>query len=85
MRCTEISQEGMKLELTGHCPQGTCGSVHLRHEDFSLKLGFRSLRSGPGACGILFVFDSEEQKDAVCRLVEALSAPRPCTSLAIRS
>lgn len=82
--CTEISVEGMKLEGPENSAAGSLGTVQISHEDLSLQLPFRTVYSQINCSGVVFIYESNEQRQKINYLVSLLSAPRPCTSLALR-
>lgn len=84
VRCTEISVEGMTLELTGELPAGTRGCLQVRYDEQNLDLPFETAYSQSNTCGVSFLFESSAQRNAVCHLIRSLLTPRPCTSLALR-
>ena len=85
VRCTEISMDGMRLELTGELPAGTRGCLQVSYDEQNLDLPFKTEYSESNHCGVSFLFQSSEQRNAVCHLIRSLLTPRPCTSLALRS
>jgi hypothetical protein len=80
--CKEISTLGMKLELHEALMPHSFGTIHLSVEDVAIALPFQATSSELKHGGVRFVYESEEQRNAVQRLVECLTAPKPCTSLA---
>jgi len=74
-RCTEISTEGMKLTvdrpLTNECE----GRVRVAYEDIVVEIPFRVAHSGPSYDGVRFLYESDEQRDDVIRLVTQLAGP----------
>lgn len=74
-RCREISTEGMKLELLEPLAPDAQGTVLLNHQDIILELTIRVAHSGSYFDGVKFVYDSEEQRDEVNRLVARLATP----------
>ena len=82
-RCKEISALGMKLELERPLNPDSHGTVHLCLEDFSFSVPFQTTSSQTLHGGIRFVYESEEQRHAVLRLVASLAGPKSCTSLAL--
>ena len=79
-RCLEISTEGMKLEVREHLSTDSCGAVHLSYKNLSLDLPVRVANSGPTYDGLRFIFETDEQREDVVRLVALLAgvdAARP--------
>ena len=74
----------MKLEGTDHSATGSLGSVQINHEDLSLQLPFKTVYSQINCSGVVFIYESNEQREKINYLVSLLSVPRPCTSLALR-
>jgi len=74
-RCTEISTEGMRLEVREPLAPDACGIVHLGFQDISIQLPVRVAHSGSFYEGVQFVYETEEQRDEVNRLVARLSSP----------
>jgi hypothetical protein len=83
--CTEISGEGMKLELTEELGQGSTGRICMRYEELVVRVPFRATHTEGMTCCAAFVFESAVQRQAVSQLIAELSAPRACTSLALRT
>jgi PilZ domain-containing protein len=75
-RCREISTEGMKLEVRHPLCPDSSGSVHLSYREFSMDLPVRVAHSGSSYDGVKFVFESDEQKDDLMRLVALLAGPK---------
>jgi len=82
--CSEISIEGMRVELGDPFAPGSSGTVSLNYESLSMAVPVSVVRSDLTGNGLRFVYDSEEQRDAVARLVTCLASPLPCTSLVLR-
>jgi len=74
-RCTEISREGMKVELRQPVSPDTCGTVSITYRELSLKLPVCVAHSGTGQEGLRFLFESEEDRTGVERLVSLLAGP----------
>jgi hypothetical protein len=75
-RCREISTEGMKLELREPLCPNSCGKVRLNYQNFRLELPVRVAHSGASYDGVKFVYESDEQRDDVNRLVAVLAGPK---------
>jgi hypothetical protein len=73
-RCSEISKEGMRVELRDRVAADACGSVSIRYKELSLELPVCVTRSGPENGGLKFMFASEKYKIMVDRLVALLAA-----------
>jgi len=74
-RCTEISTEGMRLEVREPLAPDACGIVYLSFQDTTIELPVRVAHSGSFFEGVQFVYATEEQRDEVNRLVTRLSSP----------
>ena len=75
-RCTEISTEGMKLEVREPLCPDSAGSAHISLEGVTLDVAVRVAHSSSSHDGVRFVFESDEQRDEVTRLVGILSGPQ---------
>jgi hypothetical protein len=75
-RCTEISTEGMKLELRQPLAPDSCGMVRLSHRDILIEIPVRVAHSGSSYDGVKFVYESDEQRDELIRLVAILAGPK---------
>jgi hypothetical protein len=76
-RCKEISEEGMKIELSEPASLNSLGSAYLTCEGFSLSVAVQVMHMGPDASGVKFLYESRAQRDTVCRLVASLIGRRP--------
>ena len=74
-RCTEISTEGMKLEVSEPLGPDSSGTAHISHEGVTLDVAVRVAHTSSSHDGVRFVFDSDEQRDEVTRLVGILAGP----------
>ena len=74
-RCTEISTDGMQLELQRSLPTGFSGQVCLAWEGIQLEIGVRLAHTGSRQDALRFVFESEKQRSAVADLVARLAEP----------
>jgi hypothetical protein len=81
--CKEISTHGMKLELEVPLAPNSLGTVQLSVEDWSLTLPCQATGSEVKRSGIRFLYESEDQLEAMTRLVACITAPKPCTSLVL--
>jgi len=75
----------MRLQVSEEFPEGICGSLQVSYDEQSVDLLFRTAYSQGDSCGVTFLFESREQRKFVSHLIASLLAPRPCTSLALRS
>lgn len=74
--CKEISTEGMKLELREPLAPGSTGTIRLSYQDVFLDVRVRVAHSGPTFDGVRFVYESEDQRDELSRLVARLAGAR---------
>ena len=74
-RCLEISTEGMKLELRQPLAPDSVGTVRFSYQDAVLELPVRVAHSGTFYDGVKFIYETDEQRDEVNRLVSRLSTP----------
>ena len=72
-RCREIGKEGMTVDLREPISADVTGSVSLDYKNISLDLGVSVTHSGNTAHGLKFLFESEQEKAAVERLVALLA------------
>jgi hypothetical protein len=72
-RCTEISKEGMRLEVGEPLRSNSPGTVSLSHQGRSLQFSVRVVHVGARSCGLEFVYGSEAEQFAVAHLVESLA------------
>ena len=82
-RCKEISTEGMKVAIREPFSADSFCAAHFESEELSFKLPVRVIHSGPDSGSLKFIYESNDQRDAVTRLVQCLATPQPCTSLAL--
>ena len=74
--CTEISTEGMKLEMRTPLSIDAGGVVHITFQNVSFDLPVRVAHCEAGCEGVQFVFGSDEERDEVIRFIALLtSAP----------
>jgi hypothetical protein len=72
-RCKEISKEGMRVELHQPVLPETPGVVTIHYKDLSFDLRVVVAHAGAGYDGLKFLFESENDRSKVERLVELLS------------
>ena len=75
-RCTEISKEGLKLEMEEPLESNSCGKVFMCHQGRALEFRVRVVHVGAKYCGLEFLYSSEMEQDAVAHLVESLAVPQ---------
>jgi len=83
-RCTEISSEGMRLEVGEPLMPAACGTVCIRYQEFDLELPVRVAHAGQYYDGVKFVYESEDQRDEVNRLVARLTFPQRIGPILVR-
>jgi PilZ domain len=74
-RCTEISKEGLKLELAEAVPCGSVGIVFVCYQGRPMRFRVRSIHTGGRYCGWEFLYNSDAEQDAVAGLVDAIAVP----------
>jgi hypothetical protein len=75
-RCTEISKEGMKLELRQPVASDSCGKVSMRYQGRKIEFSVRVVHSGLTNCGVEFLCVSDLEQAVVAHLVETLVVPQ---------
>jgi hypothetical protein len=73
-RCTEISQDGMRLELRHPLPADACGVVRMSYQEWNLELNVRVAHVGATHGGLEFIYESDRERIAVARLIASLAA-----------
>lgn len=73
-RCTEISEEGMKLELPEPLVSDTAGRVSLTFQDRVLEFNVRVAHGGGQHGGLEFIYESRHERAVVTQLVASLTA-----------
>lgn len=83
--CKELSSEGMRLEIGQPLQPQASGTVCLKYLDFDLELPIRVAHAGPDFDGVRFIYESEEQRDEVNRLIARLfSSPHGTGPVLVR-
>jgi len=75
-RCTEISKEGMKLELREPVACDSSGKIAMNHLGRKIEFSVRVVHSALAHCGVEFLYGSESEQIAVAHLVESLVVPQ---------
>jgi hypothetical protein len=84
-RCTEISTEGMKLDVPQPLSVDTGGAVEVTFQNVRLEIPVRVARCGEDCDGVQFVYASDEERDDVIRFLAILAtAPRRPGPLLLR-
>jgi hypothetical protein len=74
--CTEISKEGMRLELGRPIPSDSCGSVSISWHGETLEFRVRVVHAESTHGGLEFIFSSDVERSALAHLVDSLAAPQ---------
>jgi hypothetical protein len=75
-RCTEISKEGLKLEMEEPLESNSCGKVFMCYQGRALEFRARVVHVGAKYCGLEFIYSSAMEQDSVAQLVESLAVPQ---------
>ena len=73
-RCKDISVEGMKLELRDPLPLNSVGTISVSYEGLALDISARVTHCQPNCDGLRFIYETDEQRNQVARLVASLAA-----------
>jgi hypothetical protein len=76
VRCTEISETGMKLESALPHEINSIGTVSILHEDRALEFRVRVVHVGATHAGLDVIYSSDADRKKMAELVEFLSAVR---------
>lgn len=79
-RCTEISTEGIRLELDQPFETGITGVVRLSERGMTADIPVRVCYSNSDHVGLKFLYDSDEQHEEIIRLVNLCAGLRPHSS-----
>ena len=71
-RCIEIGKEGMRVELERPVSPEARGMVSISHHESTFELGVQVARAGADDYGLRFLFDAENDRNTVDRLVAIL-------------
>jgi hypothetical protein len=75
-RCTEISEEGMRLEVGEPLVSGACGTVSFSLEGKTLKLNVRVAHVESNHGGLVFLHGLPGERNTVAQFVALLAASR---------
>lgn len=75
-RCLEISTDGMKLKLDQPFETGSIGTVRLSERGITADIPVRVCYSDSDHIGLKFLYDSDEQRAEIVRLVSVCVGPR---------
>ena len=77
-RCSEISRDGMTLEIREAPAPKSAGTVLINAHDQSMEISARVAHVEANHVGLEFCYESETERDAMARLIASLAAgPRP--------
>lgn len=82
-RCTEISIDGMQLEIHRSLPSDFCGLVCLAWQNIQLEVRVRLAHTGSRQDALRFVFESEKERMAIADLVARLADPAHQSGLVV--
>jgi len=72
-RCREISREGMAVEFSEPVQVEACGTVSMIYKSLMLELRVAVAHNGKKADGLRFLFETDEDRGSVERLVTLLA------------
>lgn len=72
-RCRQISKEGMSVELQEPVAADASGTVSITYKNLALELRVEVTNSGKRGEGLKFLFDTDEDRSSVERLVALLA------------
>jgi hypothetical protein len=75
-RCTEISKEGMRLEVGQALESNALGTVSMNYLGQTLEFRVRVAHVGPANSGLEFIYSSDAERTAMAHIVEAASVPK---------
>ena len=75
-RCTEISKEGMKIELRQPVACDSNGKISMSYQGRKLEFSVRVVHSAFTNCGVEFLYGSESEQSVMAQLVESLVVPQ---------
>lgn len=73
-QCTDISNQGMRIEASQQLPLDACGKVSIRYQDRTLEFNMRVIHVEETSCGLEFLYESTEEQNEVAHLVASLAA-----------
>jgi hypothetical protein len=71
-RCTDISREGMRLEMQELLPKDSEGTILIQYQNSALKLLVRVTHSSEDHEGVEFVYRSDRERRAVAHLAASV-------------
>lgn len=75
-RCTEISKEGLKVDLGEPLHSNSCGTLFISFQGRTLEFRVRVVHVGAQFCGLEFIYSSEAEQVELAHLVESLAVPQ---------
>lgn len=84
-QCKDISLEGMRLEMQHPFPLDSVGTLELSVEGIAVELGFRITNCQHRSNGLKFIYESEEQRQRIRRIVSLLASPHNKPGLVLLS
>lgn len=76
-RCTEISKEGLRLDLGEPLQSDSRGTVSVSFQGRALEFCVRVVHVGVRHCGMEFIYSSKAEQMAVASLVESMAVANP--------
>jgi hypothetical protein len=73
-RCSDISTEGMRLELRQPLPPNASGTVSMSYRDRTVELEVRVAHAGATHGGMKFVYKSECERSAVAHFIASVAS-----------
>jgi hypothetical protein len=73
-RCTQISCEGMRLNLTDPLPENFAGTAVIGCSPAALQIRVRRAHGGAREDAFRFIFESDRERLAVAQLVSQVAA-----------
>ena len=68
-RCSNISLDGIRLQIGHPLPANSLGQISFDYEDLSFDLCVRVAHCGSSVCGLRILCQSEAQRDSVSELI----------------
>jgi hypothetical protein len=74
--CTEISKQGMRIDVAQTLAANSCGKVSMHYQDRTLEFKVRVAHAGETHSGLEVLCASSAERSELAHLVAALTAPR---------
>jgi hypothetical protein len=81
--CTEISKQGMRIEVPQPLLSNSCGKVSMRYRDRTLEFNVRVAHTGETHSGLEILCASGLERSELSHLVASLTAPQHRPSLVV--